>query len=268
MRATARAGGRWWVAGLSAGFFWLFLLALASPARASDDDALVRVIAEKANVHTGPGFSFRTVYVAEQGEVFPAMARASSGHWFRVQLPDGTYGWILGDEVFPVIVDATSPRESPSWGSRFVDAVFSPPPWLDGQVGLAFSAGVLGEQTGFLFRPSYVFEPHVALEGFVGESVGPQVDVFYFGAGANVLLFPRSPVTPFLGAAGGGAAGRAKVDQISAPGTYALMNAGGGLLFAFKKRLIVRGDARHYVVFDPNHIQSFQEFSGALAVIF
>jgi len=252
-------------------FLALAVLALVlgpSRARADEDEALVRIIAEKANVHTGPGFSFRTVYVASQGEVLAATARATESHWFRVRLPDGTYGWVLGDQVFPLQVDTNAPHQGPSWGSRFVDAVFSPAPWLDGHVGLAFSAGALGHQTGFLFRPSYVFEPHIAIEAFLGESVGNQVDVFYFGAGANVLLFPQSPVTPFLGAAGGVAQGRSKVDQISAPGTYALINAGGGLLLAVKKRLILRGDVRHYVVFDPNHIQSFQEFSGALAVIF
>lgn len=241
----------------------------AEVARADDDEALVRVIAEKANVHTGPGFSFRTIYVAAQGEVFPAMARSTESHWFRVRLPDGTYGWVLGDQVFPVLVDPSSPPEKPSWFSRAGDAIFSPAPWLDGHIGLAFSAGVLAQDTGFIFRPSYVFEPHVALEAFIGESVGNQLDVFYFGAGTNILLFPSSPVTPFLAAAGGVAKGHKKADQFTIhAGTYTLVNAGGGLLVALKKRLILRGDVRHYVVFDPNHIQSFEEYSGALAVIF
>ena len=69
-------------------------LAASAPARA-EDEALVRVVAEEAGVHTGPGFGYRVVYVARRDEVLPALGRASNDKWFRVQLPDGTYGWIL-----------------------------------------------------------------------------------------------------------------------------------------------------------------------------
>jgi hypothetical protein len=47
-----------------------------------------------------------------------------------------------------------------------------------------------------------------------------------------------------------------------------MVNVGGGLLIALKKRLILRGDVRHYVIFDPNHTQRIEEYSGALAVYF
>ena len=80
------------------------LLLSAAPARA-EDQALVRVIAEAASVRTGPGFAYRTVYRANQGEVLTVIGRATHDHWFRVELPDGTYGWVLGDEVFPLDVD-------------------------------------------------------------------------------------------------------------------------------------------------------------------
>jgi len=90
-------------------------LALAAPAaRADDDEALVRVIAEEAGVHTGPGFGYRVVYVAKRDEVLPALGRATNDHWLRVQLPDGTYGWILGDEVFPLDVDTAAAHRGPS----------------------------------------------------------------------------------------------------------------------------------------------------------
>src|SRR5262249_51073048 len=59
-------------------------VAAATPARA-DDEALVRVLAEQAAVHTGPGFGYRVVYVASRGEVLPAIGRATHDHWFRVQ---------------------------------------------------------------------------------------------------------------------------------------------------------------------------------------
>src|SRR6185436_7419726 len=96
-------------------------------AHAEEEGAVVRVIAEEAEVRTGPGFAYRTVYVATRGETLKADARASRDYWFHVVLPDGTYGWIIGDQVLPLDVDPTAPQP-PTWGERFVSAVFSPAP--------------------------------------------------------------------------------------------------------------------------------------------
>jgi hypothetical protein len=257
---------RWLAISMAAAAFAV----LAAPRSASaGDEALVRVIADEANVHTGPGFSFRVVYVAPRGEVLPAIGRSTTDNWFRVQLPDGTYGWLLGDQVFPLDVDASEEARGPSIWRRMRDSVFSPPPLLEYRVGLTFSAGMLGGDGMFLFRPSVVLEPHVTLEGFVGETVGNQLDVLYYGGGFNAFLWPDSPVTPFLAAAGGGARGNKKADQFTiTAGHYSMVNVGGGLLIALKKRLTLRGDVRHYVVFDPNHTQRIQEYSGALAIHF
>jgi hypothetical protein len=246
----------------------LIFVSATSVAQA-DEEGLVRVIAEQADVHTGPGFSYRTVYVATRDEVFPVIERATRAHWFRVRLPDGTSGWVLGDQVFPMDLDMTEAHHGPSIWKRIADTVFSPSPLLDGRFGLSFSAGVLGGDSAFIFRPAFLFEPHVSLEAFFGETVGNEVDVLYYGAGPNVFIFPTSPVTPFLSAAGGGASGRPKADQFAIPRTsYAMVNVGGGLLVALKKRITLRGDARHYVIFDPNHTQRIQEYSGALSIVF
>jgi len=251
------------------GYLSVLAIALAArPARA-DDTALVRVISEEAQVHTGPGFAFRVVYRARQGEVLPAIGRASHDHWFRVELPDGTYGWILGDEVFPLDVDLAAAHQGPSVWKRMGHAVFSPSPLLEENVGFTFSAGVLGGDGMFLFRPAWLLAPHVSLEGMVGETVGNQVDVIYAGGGFNAYLFASSPVTPFVGASAGGAFGRKKADQYAIQaGKYSMVNVGGGLIVALKKRLTLRGDVRHYVIFDANHTQRIQEYSGALAVFF
>ncbi len=245
------------------------LAALFAGSARADDEALVRVIAEEAQIHTGPGFGFRVVYRARLGEVLPAIGRASHDHWFRVELPDGTYGWILGDEVFPLDVDTAAAHRGPSVWRRIGNAVFSPSPLLDEHVGFTFSAGVLGGDGVFMFRPSWLLAPHVSLEGFVGESVGNQVDVIYAGGGFNAFLFAASPVTPFVGAAAGGAFGRKNADQFAVTtGRFSMVNVGGGLVVALKKRLTLRGDARHYVVFDANHTQRIEEYSGALSVFF
>jgi hypothetical protein len=244
------------------------VLLLAGPARA-DDQALVRVVAEEASVRTGPGFAFRIVYRAKQGDVMTAVKRATRDHWFQVELPDGTYGWILGDEVFPLDVDTAAAHEGPSIFKRMGHAVFSPSPLVEETVGFAFSAGLLGGDGMFLFRPSLLLAPHVSLEATFGETVGNQVDVVYLGAGFNAFLFATSPVTPFVGGAAGGAFGRRKADQFTIEtGNYSMVNVGGGLVVALKKRLTLRGDVRHYVIFDANHSQQIQEYSGALAVYF
>jgi hypothetical protein len=244
------------------------LAALAPEARA-EEEALVRVIAEEAAVHTGPGFGYRVVYVARRDEVLPAIGRATNDHWFRVQLPDGTYGWILGDQVFPLDVDTAEAHRGPSIWKRMGEAVFSPSPLTEGAIGFTFSAGVLGGDGMFMFRPAVLLAPQLAFEAFVGETVGEQADVIYAGGGFNVNFFPTSPVTPFAGIAGGGAFGRKKADAFSVvTGNYSMLNAGGGLLFALKKRLTLRGEARNYVIFDANHTQRIQEYSGALCVYF
>jgi hypothetical protein len=167
-------------------------LAAASPAHA-EDQALVRVIAEAASVRTGPGFGYRTVYRANQGEVLTVIGRATHDHWFRVELPDGTYGWILGDEVYPLDVDTAAAHRGPSIWRRMGHAVFSPSPLMIENVTFAFSAGVLGGDGMFLFRPAVLLAPHVALEATIGETVGNQADVIYAGGGFNAYLFPSPP---------------------------------------------------------------------------
>jgi len=244
-------------------------LALLATAARADDEALVRVVAEEAGVHTGPGFGYRVVYVARRDEVLPAIGRAANDRWFRVQLPDGTYGWILGDEVFPLDVDTASAHRGPSIWKRLSDTMFSPSPLVEGGIGLTFSAGVLGGDGLFMFRPAVLLAPHLTVEGFVGETVGDQVDVIFAGGGFNSNLFPTSPVTPFAAVAAGGAFGRKKADQFPVTtGNYTMLNVGGGLIVALKKRLTIRGEARQYVIFDANHTQRIQEYSGALSVYF
>ena len=192
----------------------------------------MRVIAEEASVRTGPGFGYRVVYRANQGEVLTAIGRATHDHWFRVELPDGTYGWILGDEVFPLDVDTAAAHRGPvdleADGARDLLAVAAD----DRERHASRSRpGVLGGDGMFLFRPAVLLAPHVSLEATIGETVGNQVDVIYAGGGFNAYLFPTSPVTPFVGGAAGGAFGRKKADQFAIQtGNYSMVNVGGGLV--------------------------------------
>jgi hypothetical protein len=242
---------------------------LGAGGRAAAREGLaLRVLSEAAEVRTGPSFTYRSVYLAARGETLEAVDRAPTGFWFRVVLPDGTFGWILGDEVLPVAVDPTAP-EPPSLMARLVDAVFSPAPLHRADVGLSFSVGLLGGEGMVLFRPSVLLAPHLALEGFVGETVGQHLDVLYYGAAANLYLWPTSPVTPFFALGGGGARGRQKADQpVIDTGNYLGANVGGGLLIAFKKRVTLRIDFRNYAVFDADYTRNLQEYSGGLAIFF
>lgn len=247
---------------------FLLVVLVTTTARA-EDQALVRVVAEQASVRTGPGFAYRVIHRANLGDVLTAVGRATNDHWFRVELPDGTYGWILGAEVFPLDVDTSAAHRGPSVWKRMGNVLFSPSPLMLENVSFAFSAGILGGDGMFLFRPSVLLAPHLSLEAFVGETVGNQVDVIYTGGGFNAFLFPTSPVTPFVAAAAGGAFGRKKADQFAIQtGDYSLINVGGGAIMSLKKRLTIRGDVRHYVIFNANHTQRVQEYSGALAVFF
>ncbi|MDX2019201.1 MAG: SH3 domain-containing protein [Deltaproteobacteria bacterium] len=238
---------------------------------------IVRVIAEVAEVKTGPGFSYRTVYVAPRGETLTAVERANRDYWYRVKLPDGTFGWVLGDQVLALNVDPSA-NEPPGFFARVGNAIFSPPALLVGDVGLSFSAGVLGGEGMVMFRPSVLLAPHLALEGFVGETVGEQLDVLYYGMAANLFVWPSSPVTPFFSLGGGGTWGRTTLDQFAVQsqaesvrarqGQLSLAQVGGGLLISFKKRITLRFDFRDHLVFDPNKTQELKEYSGGLAIFF
>jgi hypothetical protein len=246
---------------------------LAAPPVEAAPSVVVRVLSEAADVRTGPSFAYRAVYVAARGETLQAIERAPGDHWFRVVLPDGTYGWILGDEVLPIAVDPAG-QPPPGLGQRFVEAVFSPAPLARGDVGLCFSAGMLGGEGMALFRPSYLLAPHIGIEAAVGETVGERLDTVYYGLGANLYLWPTSPVTPFFALGGGGAHRRWKADQKVSGARddirtdYTTANVGGGIMFAFKKRITLRFDFRNHVLFDPDTTRNLQEYSGGLAVIF
>jgi hypothetical protein len=242
-------------------------VSIETAARA-ESTLVVRVLSESAEVRTGPGFAYRAIYVAQQGETLPVVDRAPGAYWFRVTLPDGTSGWILGDEVLPLAVDAVAPGP-PSLGQRFVSAVFSPPPLSSADIGMSFSAGLLGGEGMVLFRPSVLLAPHLAIEAFVGETVGDQVDVVHYGLSANLFLWPRSPVTLFVALGGGGAHGRKKADQfVPESGNFLTAHAGGGLLIALKKRITLRIDCRNYAIFDANYTRNLMEYSGGFAVLF
>ena len=233
-------------------------------------DAYLRVIAQKAPVHSGPGASYREVYIAERDQVFQVVERGSRDYWFKVELDDGTTGWILGDMVFPFeVAPDTDPGVFTRMGGAIKDTLLGPSPVVTATAGLSFSAGVLDGEGMYLLRPSWFIDPYWAVEGFAGLSPRSEKDIFLGGLGFVLRLMPGAVINPYAGIGIGAAHIRPKADNFVDPKeTLMALSAGGGLEITFKKQITVRLDARNWSLFNENHANNGQEYSGGLAIFF
>ena len=243
------------------------LLGSAGDARA---DAYLRVITQTAPVHTGPGTSYRKIYTASRGDVYPVTERGSETYWFKVELDDGTVGWIYGELVFPfeVVEDTDVSIFTRAWRATR-RAIFAPSPVPSSSVEISFSAGALSREGVFLVRPAYLIDRYFALEGFAGLSPRGQEDLFLYGAGWTFRLVPGSTLGPHVHAGVGGATFRPKGDNpIGEPRSLFALSIGGGFELTFKKQITVRIDFRNWTLFDPDKADNAQEYSGGLAIFF
>jgi hypothetical protein len=244
------------------------LSVLAAPR--AEAEAYLRVISQKAPVHSGPGGSYREVFIAERGQVFQVLERGTREYWFKVELEDGTHGWILGDMVYPFEVgpdgeDGLFTR----MGLAIKSAILGPPPVVSASFGLSFSAGVLDKEGMYLLRPSWLIDPYWAVEGFAGLSPRSEKDVFLGGLGFVLRLVPGAVIGPYAGIGVGAAHIRPKADNfVDKNETLMALGAGGGLEITFKKQITVRLDARNWSLFNQNHANNGQEYSGGLAIFF
>jgi hypothetical protein len=236
----------------------------------ADAEAYLRVIAQKASVRTGPGSGYREIYIADRGQVFQVVERASQEYWFKIELDDGTHGWVLGDLVFPFEVgDAESPGVFTRMGRAIKGALLGPSPAPYAKLGMSFSAGLLDGEGMFLLRPSWLIDPYWALEGFAGLSPRADKDVFLTGLGFVLRLVPGAVIGPYVSLGVGAAHIRPKADNYIDPvETLMGLGAGGGLEITFKKQITLRLDARNWTLFDENHSNNGQELSGGLAIFF
>lgn len=249
------------------------MLCLGSAARVAAQDGedelaagvFARVIVDRTELRSGPASSYQRVRVAQRGDTFRVAQRASTGYWFRVELPDGTFAWIHGDTVYNHRVS----REQAS-GGRFLPEVFAPPPLPSAAGELAVQFGILGFFNGFMaIRPSLLVAPEVALELNLGGSVGDGGQLLIASGGPLINLFPSSPVVPFFTVGGGLALSDPNADTfLLESGSVGVLYAGGGLRFAFLYRITFRIEARAYAFFDENRIVALEEFTGGLTVFF
>jgi hypothetical protein len=240
--------------------------ALTGTARA---ESYLRVIAQKTPVHSGPGGSYRTVFVAERGQVFQVLERGSRDYWFKVELEDGTTGWILGDVVFPFEVGPSEAGAFTEMGRSIKGAVLGPSPVAYAHVGLSFSAGILDQEGVFILRPSWLIDPYWALEGFAGLSPRSEKDLFLGGLAFVLRMSPGAVIGPYVSIGLGAAYIRPKADNfVDEKMTLMALGAGGGLEITFKKQITLRLDARNWSLFDENQASNGQEYTGGLAIFF
>jgi len=243
------------------------LLALGGRA---DADAYLRVIAQKAPVHSGPANSYREVYIAERDQVFEVLERGTKDYWFKIMLDDGTTGWILGDMVYPFEVGEEEPPGAfTRMGRAIKRAILGPSPVALASGGLAASAGMLEGQGVYILRPSWIIDPYWALEGFAGLSPRTEKDIYLGGFSFVLRLAPGAVIGPYATLGLGAAYISPKAtDYVDVRETLMALGAGGGIEITLKKQITVRLDARNWTLFDENHANNGQEYTGGLAIFF
>jgi hypothetical protein len=249
---------------------WLVVLALVCVPAAARADAYLRVIAQRASVYSGPGPGYRELAIVERNQVFQVVERGTRDYWFKIELEDGTFGWIVGDMVFPFEVgDEEQPGAFTRMGRAIKKAILGPSPVPYATVGLAASAGILDGEGVFMLRPSWIIDPYWALEGFAGLSPRSEKDVYLGGLAFVLRLAPGAVIGPYASIGLGAAHISPKADNYVDPReTLMALGAGGGLEITLKKQITVRIDARNWTLFNENHSNNGQEYSGGLAIFF
>jgi hypothetical protein len=248
----------------------LLVLALLLAASHAHADAYLRVIAQKTSVRSGPSNGYREIAIVTRNQVFAVLERGTRDYWFKIELEDGTSGWILGDQVFPFEVgEEEEPGALTRMGRAIRRAILGPSPVPYAHVGLSFSAGLFDREGVFMLRPSWLIDPYWALEAHVGLS--PRADTSaYLGGLAFVLrMAPGAVISPYATLATGAVRVVPKADNfVDMEKTLMSVGAGGGLEITFKKQITVRLDARNWTLFDDNASSNGQEYTGGLAIFF
>ncbi len=250
----------------------LALLASSPGARAAEPEAFARVVVDSAELRTGPGVSYRVIYVAHRGETFALDGRPGTGFWLQVLLEDGRTAYALGDEVQPFAV-TPGDKEGPSR-----PGIFAPPPLQGARGGLALVGGVLSipvtgiglQRYGYVeARPSLVVHKTVSLEAFVGDTLTSDGTQLLYGGGVSIYLAPSWVVCPFVGLAAGGLSVFPNADTfVFRREDFYVARAGGGLLFALRNRILVRLEATNLSLFTADSYKNAQTYSGGLGVYF
>ena len=236
----------------------------------ADAEAYLRVIAQRAPVRTGPGNGYREIAVVERNQVYEVLERGTKDYWFKIELDDGTSGWILGDVVYPFEVgEEEQPGAFTRMGRAIKRAILGPSPVAVANAGMSFSAGVLEGEGVYILRPSWIIDPYWALEGFAGLSPRSEKSIYLAGLAFVLRLVPGAVIGPYA-TLGLGAAyiSPQATNYVDPRETLMALGAGGGLEITLKKQITVRLDARNWSLFNENHANTGQEYTGGLAIFF
>jgi hypothetical protein len=235
------------------------------PRRASADDreAFARVVVAETALRSGPGVSHRVVYVAHRGESFGIEGREGPGFWLRVVLPDGRIAFVLGDTVEPLAIDSNAP-DAPSR-----PGFFAPPALQEAHGGFALTAGVFGGEGYVEIKPAWVIAPSVSLEPYAGIVLSTEGRRYLYGGGGTLNFAPDWPIAPYVHLGGGALTTQPNQDaHVLKGGTVAHARAGGGLLISLRWRILLRLEAMHVVLFDPDSKKSALSFVGGFGTYF
>jgi hypothetical protein len=239
------------------------LMAVSGPALADDDGAFARVAVAETALRSGPGVSHRVVYVAHRGETFGIEGREGPGFWLRVVLPDGRVAFVLGDTVEPLVVDANAP-DAPSR-----PGFFAPPALQEARGGFALTAGLFDRGGYTELKPAFVLAPAVAIEPYAGIVLSTEGRRFIYGGGGTLNFAPDWAIAPYVHLGGGGLTSVPNQDaHVLQGGTVAHARAGGGLLISLRWKILVRVEAMHVVLFQPDFAQNVQSYVAGLGTYF
>ena len=178
--------------------------------------------------------------------MFQVLERGTRDYWFKVELEDGTSGWILGDLVFPFEVgDEEEPgafaRDGPRDPARDPRAVAG----RRTRTSACRSRRACSTNEGvFLLRPSWLIDPYWALEAFAGLSPRSENEPLPRRARRSCCAWrPGAVIGPYASLGLGAAYIRPKADNyVGQEGTLMALGAGGGLEITFKKQITLRLD--------------------------
>jgi len=232
-------------------------------ARAEEREDFARVVVAETGLRSGPGVSHRIIYVAHRGETFGIEGREGPGFWLRVILPDGRIAYVIGDTVEPLAVDSNAP-DAPSR-----PGFFAPPALQEAHGGFALAAGLFDGNGYVELKPAWVLAPAVAIEPYAGIALSTEGRRFLYGAGGTLNFAPDWAIAPYVHLGAGALTTSPNQDaHVLHGGTVAHARAGGGLLVSLRWRILLRLEAMHVVLFDPDSKKSAQSYVAGFGTYF
>ncbi len=210
-------------------------------------------------IHTGPGSSYPTFYVAERGETISLIKRRVD--WYKIRLRSGQEGWANRREIEKTLM-ASGHRK------RFTERLYDD--FIASKTALGWSAGTFAGDPALYVRLTYALTDRLAVEGNAGFASG---DV-----GSTQLYDGGIVVTPWSGrwlaingTMGGGIVHVTPTSLLvnTPSGTFPAAHAGLGLAIPLFRNLEGRCDVRHFTLFmNPKRTREFQEYSAGLSFRF